>query len=1123
MNNSDFAHLHIHNEFSQLDGFGTARAYADKAAKMGYEYLALTNHGNIDGLISWQKACDWAGVKPILGCEGYCVPDLSEKSKKRGHIVLLVKNQTGFNNLCTLMTKANLEGFYYKPRFSFEMLLDYCEGLVISTACAQSFARIFDKRSEEFFENLYDAIDDDLYCEVMPHDIRVQYATNKHAIKLAKRHDLKVIATNDCHYVNRTEYKAQEVLLAIQRKATWSDKNRFRFNFTGLHLRSAREMKRRLRNIDFYKKSYLLNTIEVAEKCSDYRIPKLDINLPRVYGYNITSEKHFLWDLCLKGYEKRYGGDIRENEEYYNRMLEEYKLIIRKKFHRYFIIVWELVQWCKENRIFVGPGRGSVGGSLIAYLLGITSVDPIRFGLIFSRFINEDRIDYPDIDIDFEHTKRHLVKQHLEALYGADNIANVSSFNRMKSRAVVRDVARVFEVPMGEVNRFAKLIDPNEIDAIQATIDNYDEGREFQEEYPDVIKHAKKLEGQVRGYGQHAAALVLSNEPIGDCGRCNLIERDGIQLVNWEKNDTEYVGLMKLDALGLKLLSILSEALRLIKHNHDKDINLERVKLDNKKVLREISDGHTVGLFQLNTWAMTNLIKDMGVETFDHIAAASALVRPGPANSGMTDEYIKRKARGSWEKKDKIYEDITEETYGLLVYQEQVMDVIHKIAGLPYSTADKIRKIIGKKRDPEEFRAYKKKFLKGCRRKKIFDKQEAMEFWRGLQEWAKYGFNKSHSVEYALLGYWCAWLRLYYPTEFICASLTYGSAEKKSEIVEEAYRLGLTLVLPKVGISDPILWVSREHKLYIPFIEVKGIGEKTAFDAAGQKKTKQIQSFFGKKKKVQRHKGKLGDLLDKIGAYSDKEIEITGEIKELFDFRVILNPRHHYVKLYDMMGGAIKRRELDGFLNLEPKVMKSYRKIKTFIHKTNTFEGHDKLASCERCELREECDAPVPPSIGKYNILVLGEAPGRDEDAEGEGFVGRSGQEVWKYLKKKNIKREMFYISNVNKCWPRESRKPNREQIKACRRWLNKELKMIQPILILAFGNTSLQFFTGRKSGIMGMSGQVEWNEKYGAWIVWCLHPAATLHNPDNKSYYIAGMKAFVQSLYRLGMKKYLK
>ena len=1130
MDNKNFAHLHIHNEYSQLDGFGTADAYAERAATLGFKYLALTNHGNQDGLIKFQKACNKNGVKPILGCEGFIVPDIEKKSRSRGHILLLIKNKTGFTNLCKLLTHANLEGFYYRPRISYDMLLKHCEGLIVSTACMISFVRTH-KEGKELFANLHDAIGDDLYCELMPHNLQGQIVANKKIVRLARRFDKKIIATNDCHYIKRTEWKAQEVLLAIQSKAKWNDPKRWRFGFKGLYLRSANEMAKALRKIGFYKKKYLTNTIEIAEKCCDFQIEEQDISLPRIRGAGVPlREKEFLLKKCEESFEKKFKNKEIKNtlngyQIYNKRLKEEYDLIVSKNFTRYFLIVWELINWCRKNNILVGPGRGSVGGSLIAYFLGITAVDPIKYDLLFSRFINEDRVDYPDIDIDFEDTKRHIVRTHIEEMYGKDKVAGVSSFNRMKAKAVMKDVGRVFAVPFNEVNEFTKLIEDNdEHTGIQTAIEEYEEGKEFYKNNKTVVKLAQKLEGQIRGYSQHAAGIVVSKEKIGHSGRCNLIKHDNALVVNWEKNDTEYVGLMKLDILGLKLMSVLAEAKRLIEENHDKDIEFEKINTEDEEVLKEIDAGNTVGLFQLNAWPTTNLCKEVGIEEFRHISDVVALVRPGPMNSGMTEQYIVRKHGAKWEKKHKVYESLTKDTYGILVYQEQVMAVINKVAGLPYSTADKIRKIIGKKRDVKEFQKYYKKFLRGCKKKKIFSQEEATEFWDGLQKWAKYGFNKSHSVEYALLGYWCGWLKKYFPTEFLCASLTYGAKGKKAELVEEAYRLGLKIVLPKVNLSNAVTWKAKSGNLYIPFIEVKGIGKVKAYESAISTNKLGIKRFYKKQDiSIKRHKGALGKLLAGIGAYDQNNTtQISQETKDKFDFRVSTDPRSDYEKLFKLFKNDLRLDKLDKVLAGDISTIKGLKR--RLIRKNRTILDSTffkKLIRCNKCELREEANAPVAPSQGLYNLMAIGEAPGPNEDIKGEGFIGAAGKKMWRECGRRKIKRKDIHVTNMDKCYPKFSRKPSSKQIKTCSKlFLEKEIKSVRPVIILAFGNTCLEFFTGKKSGIMNMSGKALWNEKYGCWIAWCLHPAATLHNPDNEVYFKEGIKTFARLVRALGLNK---
>jgi len=1103
----DFCHLHNHDEYSALDGFGTAKQYCEQAEKIGYEYLGSTNHANIDGLIKFQKECRERDIIPVLGCEGYIVPDPSKKNKgdRRGHICFWVKNQIGFKNLCKLLTHANMEGFYYRPRMGFEEVLDLCEGLVISTACSQSFLNL--EGGNDFFLDLYERIEDDLYLEVMPHDYKGQYRINKICRRLSKKYEIPLVATNDCHYVKKSQWKGHEVLLAIQRRAKWDDPNRWKFGITGLHLRTPEEMFDAFIEQGIFTKREIRKamefSLEIAEKCEDYTIPKLDIKLPRISEAEGRIESRMLRQICESNFENMFGEDMQnyKDERYWKRYREEFRIIRHKKFVRYFLIVWELVNWCKINDVMVGPGRGSVGGSLIAYLMGITTVDPLKFGLLFSRFISEDRIDYPDIDLDFEDSKRHLVREHIEDLYGEKKVAGISTFMRMKSRAIIKDVGRVFDVPDKEANELTKLIDPSEENAIQDAMRETEEGRAFKKKYPLVVKYALQLEGQIKGGGQHAAGVIVSDDEIENAGRGNIAIRNNVPVINWEMSDTEYIGLMKLDILGLNTLSVLNEARRLIKENHEKDIFFPSISLKDKRIFKEIRNGNVVGVFQLGTWAMTRLIEELQPTCFEDIVASVALVRPGPNDSGMTADYIKRKNGSKWHHLHPAYEEITKETYGIIVYQEQVMRVISEVAGLPITTADKIRKIIGKKRDVKEFAPFKKMFIEGCLNEKTLSKTEAENFWEALQNHARYSFNKSHSVEYAMISYWCMWVKTYYPTEFICAVLTYGADSKKEEIVEEAYRLGLNLILPKVNSeTHPVRWKAKGRKLYIPFVEVKGIGEKTCWQINTGKRNGMLQ-FFNKKQSAnntEQHKGSLGKVLKAIGAYGNKPED---DISKYFDFRTEANPRKQYPNLYRLFRGNLAIEDLDDAL-LARKVKKN------FIFKSE--EKSRGYVQCSKCGLRKN-GTPSPMIAGRYNIMIV------------ELYKPESKKNVKKNIKiledefsKVDLKIEDFYRTHLIKC-PIE--KSEEKYVEKCSHLLLEEIRDIRPKVILSFGKITMKYFLGRDDSITKLSGKTEWSEDFNAWIVPCVAPSAVIQNKENKIHFKNGIRNFARTLRIIGSK----
>jgi len=753
MKNKDFAHLHVHNEHSLLDGYGTAKQYVTRAKALGFEYLALTNHGNVDGCLKFQQECDSQGLSPILGAELYIVPDatIRKKGEKKGHIVILVKNQTGWEQLCALITRSNLEGFYSRPRVDYEMILN-CDlsGWIIMTACVGSFLN--QQKSEDFFLELIDRNRHNLYFEIMPHEADIQKDYHEKWWGLIS--DFSLVATNDCHYIDPEDNQVQDVLLCIQRNKTWKDENRWTFDFRSLYLRTADEM------VDAFKKQnqfnradYLRamrNTIKIAKQCCDFRIKEKKPALPIPPSYD---KKDILWIelgyLIDKGLEEK---NFLDNEQYVDRANQESKIIRSKNFETYFFIVKDLIDWCIENNIMVGPGRGSVGGCLIAYLLGITQIDPIKYNLSFSRFISEDRIDLPDIDLDFEKVKRHLVKKYLTETYGENYVASISTFGKLHGRGAVRDVGRVFELPNKEVESLINVIPYSNPEKVGKYIKETQQGQSFSNQYSKEAIFIEKLDGQIRSQGQHAAAVVLSAEDLTNGKRCTLRKgKEDETIINWDMEDCEHQGLVKLDVLGLSTLSVLNYARNLIQ-NRDAiklkkekilyNFNFDQIEFDDEAIFELISSGKTSGIFQLTGTASSIVISDMGINCFEDIIATMALARPGPSKSGMTKEFIKRKQKGNWPRKHKIYEKITNSTYGILVYQEQVMQVISQVAGLSESTADKIRKVIGKKRDAKEFEPYHKQFKEGCQKLQTLSPEEAEDFWEGLIEWAGYGFNR---------------------------------------------------------------------------------------------------------------------------------------------------------------------------------------------------------------------------------------------------------------------------------------------------------------------------------------------------------------------------------------------
>jgi DNA polymerase-3 subunit alpha len=895
MNN--FIHLHCHNEYSLLDGFGTASNYAKKIIENNQLGMALTNHANVDGNIKFQNDFVKEGLIPIHGTEFYIVNNISEhiKGEKRSHLLALVKNEIGWTNILQMLTIANLEGQYYRPRISPEILLEHCEGLIISTACSSSFIK--EKWGRKLLNNLYDKIGDDLYCEVMPFQLDEQLVINNLAVKYADALGIKVIATNDCHYINKDDAKAQEVLLAIQTKKKWNDSDRWRFEATGLYARNYDEMfnafKKQNRFGELTIIEFLNNTMEVFEKCKDFRITERKVQLPKTKELEesnlIASE--LLWQKCRSGFKNK----ILQNEKrklnkqiYRERMYDEMKLIIQQGFCEYFLIVEEVIQWCKDNNIMTGPGRGSAGGSLVCYLIGITKIDPIEFNLLFSRFISPDRIDLPDIDNDFQDDKRQLVIDHFKNTYGENHVACVSTFMSMKGRGALRDVSRVFDIPLKDVNIVAEIIEESEESnsSIKESFDTFDEGKDFKRRYPEVVKIASKLEGQIRGKGMHAAAVVISNDDLRNGDKVYLQNNKNKDLVvNWDKYDIEFEGLMKLDILGINALTVLNEAKALIKISSDIDIIYEDIELNDDKLLKEFSKANTTGIFQFGTYGMKKICTEMKINTFMDLSHANALGRPGPLHAGMVDLFVKRKNGQKIPKQNKLIENITKNTFGIIVYQEQLMRIVNEVAGLDWTITDKIRKVVAKSKGGEEFSKFKKTFANGCIKNKTLNKEEAEKLWDELASFGEYGFNCSHSVGYSVLAYWQMYIKYYYPLEFICASLTCGADKSKAEIIENALRKDYDIRPPKIGKSDSHKWIVKNDIMYCPFIEVKGFGDSTAKEACKKKAKSSNNGFFDLGDAINK-KIKADEILSSIGAYKDCSVDSKQDtiLKDYFDF-----------------------------------------------------------------------------------------------------------------------------------------------------------------------------------------------------------------------------------------------
>jgi DNA polymerase-3 subunit alpha len=817
--------LHVHTHYSLFDGIATPEEYIDRAVELGMPAIAITDHGTLSGHRELHRIAKAKGIKPILGVEGYMCQDrfdTRDKSERDGdldlvynHIVLLAKNKIGLENLNKINEIAWTEGYFKKPRFDFEVLEKYSEGIIVTSACPSSvlvkalenneFAVA--KKHIEWFKRVFN---DDYYIEVMPHN---PAEINKQLIALADEFKIKVVVTPDCHHSSTDQKEIQEFKLLLNTHVKIDKEHTFEkskkkenmmerldylygedrqitFNKFDIHLLTYEEMKSAMEAQGIDRPDIYENTLAVAEKVTDYGIQEgLDL-LPVQYK-NPDKE---LKELALAGLEER---GLSDNQEYLDRLDEELKVIKDKKFGPYFLVVRNMITWAKKEGIMVGPGRGSAAGSLLCYALKITDIDPIKHKLLFFRFINPERNDFPDIDTDIQDSRREEVKDYLVRQYR--HVASIATFLSFKDKGVVRDVARVLNIPLSDVNKVLKLVDTWDEYCTSKTT------REFREKYPEVEKYGEQLRGRIRGTGIHAAGVVTSKDPIFRYApmetRSSTGSDERIPVVAVDMEEAEKIGLIKIDALGLKTLSVVKDALDIIKEREGKLIDPLTIPMDDANVYQMLSDGYTKGVFQCEAAPYTNLLVKMGVKNLSELAASNALVRPGAMNT-IGKDYIERKhGRQNIGYTHQVLKEFTEETYGCILYQEQVMQACVSLGGMSMSEADKVRKIIGKKKDAKEFDVFKDKFIEGASR--FVAPNTARDLWHDFEAHAGYSFNKSHAVAYSTLSYWTAWLKYHYPLEFMYSLLkNEKDKDARTEYLIEAKRMGISIKLPHINDSD---------------------------------------------------------------------------------------------------------------------------------------------------------------------------------------------------------------------------------------------------------------------------------------------------------------------------------
>ena len=810
---SEFVHLHCHSEYSMLDGLMRTKQMVKKAKEFGMGAVALTDHGVMYGTVEFYKNAVKEGIKPIVGCEIYVAPrSRFDKQPSRGpksyHLVLLAKNKKGYQNLCKLASIASLEGFYYNPRIDKEVLKEYSEGLIGLSACLKGEVQFllnhgeYDKAMEAALEYQSIFAPGDFYLEIMDHGIPEQRRIIPHLKRIAKETGLKIVATNDAHYPEKKDADAHDVLLCVQTGKTLDDENRMKYATNQFYFKSPDEMKQTFAD---YPEA-ITNTLEVAEKC----------NLELELGKNILpdfkvpegfTKETYLEHLCNEGIERRYGGFTPEIKE---RLQTELDVINGKGLAAYFLIVRDFIIFARENDIPVGPGRGSAAGSILAYAIDITDVDPIKYGLIFERFLNPERVSLPDIDTDFCQTRREEVIKYVTKKYGQENVSQIVTFGRMKARAVIRDVGRVYGIPLSFVDKLAKLV------PMGSNLEEALKTPEMKELYENdgqakrLLDMAIQLEGLARNSSIHAAGVVISDDPITDCAPLYRMKNDEV-VVQYDMNDSADIGLLKMDFLGLRNLTILDDAVKIIKKRHGINIELLEIPLEDANTYDLLKQGKTAGVFQLESQGMTRYLTQLKPENIEDIIAMCALYRPGPLKGGMVEDFIKRKhGLAEIEYLHPVLEPILNQTYGVIVYQEQVMKIANEVAGYSMGEADQLRRAMGKKK--ASLMAEQRGIFLERAVKRGYDKEIAVKIFDYMEAFAAYGFNKSHTACYGLLAYWTAYLKAHYPEEYMAALMTsvMSATDKVSFFYKECLNMGITMLPPDVNHSKAEFSVTDE-------------------------------------------------------------------------------------------------------------------------------------------------------------------------------------------------------------------------------------------------------------------------------------------------------------------------
>jgi DNA polymerase-3 subunit alpha len=843
---SDFIHLHNHTAFSLLDGAIRVDSLIKKTKEYEMSAAAITDHGVLYGMIDFYRKAKKEGIKPIIGAELYLSPGSRfEKSRKRYHLVLLAQNKQGYHNLIQLVSKAWLEGFYYKPRVDKELLAEYSQGLICLSACLQGeIPQLLINGNYDLAEKAasdYQSIfgKENFFLELQDHNLQQEKEAAQGLLRLSRENNIPAVVTNDSHYLNQEDAELQDILLALQTGTTVDDENRMTFSGEEFYYKSPAEMRKLFPELD----SAYQNTVRIADRVE----VDLDFNHFYLPEYpDLGEEKSpedLLKKLCFEGLKAK---DMASNQEAVERLKYELKIIFEMGYAAYFLIVYDFVKYAEDSGIMVGPGRGSAAGSLAAYLLNITKVNPLKYGLIFERFLNPERVTMPDIDIDFDENRDQII-EYVKERYGTERVVQIGTFGTMAARAAVRDVGRALAIPYGKVDRVAKLISSRK--GIEQSMQDQDKLQELYQtdgEVKELLDYARGVEGLPRHISTHAAGVIIGAEPLAQI--VPLQKQDESVITQLPMGDLEALGLLKMDFLGLRNLTVIKNTLKLIKDRHDKNIDIDNIPLDDQDVYQFLSTGKTAGVFQMESYLFQSLNKKMKPERFNDLIAMLALGRPGPLGSNIVDDFIDiRHGKKEAEYLHPKLKPILEETFGMILYQEQVMEIASALAGYSMGEADLLRRGMGKKK-LKLVAAEREKFVKGAVERGI-EEETAQKIFDQMEFFAGYGFNKSHSTAYAFLAYQTAYLKYHYPAEFMAAlfSSVMGNQDKIADYIKASREIDLEILPPDINHSCHDFTAENGGQIRYGLKAIKNVGSgtiKALVNARNEKKFTSLIDFL---------------------------------------------------------------------------------------------------------------------------------------------------------------------------------------------------------------------------------------------------------------------------------------